>query len=110
MKKLLLVLMLLLFPFFCFAADVTLEWDANTEPVAGYYIYQADRIDDHTSAWRRITPDLVIGLTFVVAGLDDANYAWMVTAVDEPGNESFVSNMVERYDRTAPLAPTNLRK
>lgn len=110
MKKLI-ILMLILFPIFCFAADVNLQWDPNTEPdLAGYYVYQADRIGDHTSAWQRITSQLVAEITFVVTGLDDANYAWLVTAVDTEGNESFVSNMVEQYDRMPPIAVQNLRK
>ncbi len=93
------------------AADVTLQWDANSEPdLAGYYVYQADRIGDKTTAWVKITPDVILLPTFVVTGLDDANYAWMVTAIDSSGNESFVSNMVERFDRTPTAAPTNLRK
>lgn len=110
MKKLFLILIILLFPVFCFATDVTLEWDLNTEPVAGYYLYQAERIGDKTTAWVKITPDLIPGPTFIVTGLDDNNYAWLVTAIDESGNESFVSNMVERYDQTPPFAVKNLRK
>jgi len=109
--KRLFFLLLLLFPVLCFAADVTLQWDASVEPdLAGYYVYQADRIGDKTTAWQRITPDLVVETTFIVTGLDDANYAWLVTAVDTKGNQSFVSNMVERYDQIAPAAVKNLRK
>ena len=94
-----------------YAADVTLEWDANTEPdLAGYYVYQADRIGDRTTQWVKITPDLILLPTFVVTGLDNNNYAWMVTAVDESGNESFVSNMVERFDRIPPVPPVNVSK
>ena len=94
-----------------FAADVTLQWDANIESdLAGYYVYQAERIGDKTTAWQRITPDLVTEPTFIVTGLDEANYAWLVTAIDTEANESFVSNMVERYDRTPPVVPSNLRK
>lgn len=111
MRQLIVILMIVLFPVFCFGADVTLEWDANTEPgLAGYYIYQADRFEDKTGPWQRITPDLITEVIFIVSGLDDNNYAWMVTAVDTSGNPSFVSNMVERFDRIPPLAPSNLRK
>ena len=110
-KLLILSIMLLVFPAFCFGADVTLTWDANTEPdLAGYYVYQADRIGDKTTEWVKITPDLVTLSTFTVTGLDGDNYAWLVTAVDLSGNESFVSNMVERFDRTPPIAPANLSK
>lgn len=51
MKKLFLIFVLLLFPVFCFAADVTLQWDANTESdLAGYYVYQAERIGHNMKA------------------------------------------------------------
>ena len=107
---LLLTLIILLFPVMCFAADVTLQWDANTESdLVGYYVYQAERIGNKTTAWQRITPDPVTEVIFVVTGLDSNNYAWMVTAVDSEDNESFVSNMVERYDRTPPGVPANLK-
>ena len=110
MKTIFLTLIILLFPVFCFAADVTLQWDPNTEPdLAGYYVYQAERIGDKTTAWQRITPDLVTEVIFIVTGLDDKNYAWQVTAVDTEGNQSFVSNMQERYDRIPPGVPRNLR-
>ncbi len=94
----------------CLAADVTLQWDANTESdLIGYYVYQSERIGNKTTAWQRITPDPVTEVIFTVTDLDSNNYAWMVTAVDTAGNESFVSNMVERYDRTPPSVPGNLR-
>lgn len=102
---------LIMLPLLVFGADVTLGWDANTEPgIAGYYVYQADRFDDKTGPWMKITPDLVTLPTFIVTGLDDNNYAWLVTAIDTKGNQSFVSNMVERFDRTPPGAVQNLRK
>lgn len=109
--KRLFFLLLLLFPGLCLAADVSLQWDAPSDlDLAGYYVYQANRFDDKTGPWAKITPDLVIEPTFIVTGLDDNNYAWMVTAIDTSGNQSFVSNMVERYDRTPPGIPMNLRK
>lgn len=113
MKRLmqLLIIILIMLPLLAFGADVTLQWDANTEPgLAGYHVYQADRFDDKTGPWAKITSDLVTEATYIVIGLDDKNYAWLVTAVDTEGNQSFVSNMVERYDRTPPFSPTNLRK
>lgn len=109
MKKLL--LLLLLWPSLVFGADVALQWDAVPDlDWAGYNIYQADRIGDHSTAWVKITPTLIRINSHTVVGLDDANYVWVVTAVDLAGNESFVSNMVERFDRTPPYAPTNLGK
>ena len=92
------------------AADVTLTWDANTEPdLAGYRIYQADRAGNVTGAWAEI--DTSVTNTYIVTGIDLAqNYAWLVTAYDTQSNESFVSNMVELYDRTAPGAPVNVQR
>lgn len=114
MKRLFSVLVvgaILLFATLAYAADVILEWDANTEPdLAGYYVYQAEKIGPKTTAWVKITPDLITVATFTVTGLDHKNYAWQVTAVDAEGEESFVSNMVERYDRTPPTNPKNLRE
>ena len=111
MKKLFLALIFIFgFVGWAFAADVTLQWDANTEPdLAGYYVYQSDRIGDKTTAWVKITQDMITVVTFTVTGLDSSNYAWMVTAVDTQGNESFVSNMVDRYDKIPPFAPSGLR-
>lgn len=111
MKMLTAIFLTILFPALALGADITIQWDANTEPdLAGYYVYQANRMGDTTTSWQRITPTLVTETSFVVTGLDDGNYAWLVTAVDTQGNESFVSNMVERYDRTPPSSPINLRK
>ena len=109
MKKFLFVLLaMFLMASFVHAADVTLTWDANTEPdLTGYKIYQADRIGNATGAWAEI--DTSITNTYIVVGIDIANnYAWLVSAYDSQGNESFVSNMVELYDRTPPGPPINL--
>jgi hypothetical protein len=92
------------------AMDVTIQWQANTEPdLAGYRLYQADRIGDHTGAWVQITEvGLVTTCTVTVA--DNQNFAWLLTAYDTSDNESFVSNMVELFDRTSPHSPINLSK
>jgi len=109
MKKLVLSFILsLLLVVPVFGADVTLQWDANSEPdLAGYKIYQADRNGNVTGAWAEI--DTSVTNTYTVTGIDLAqNYAWLVTAIDTQDNESFVSNMVELYDRTSPGPPANL--
>lgn len=113
MGKLLLILFIILLfaPVTALAADLTLQWDPNpATDLAGYHLYQADRIGDKTTAWQRITTDLITTTTFTVTLPDDKNYAWLVTALDKRGNQSFVSNMVERYDQTPPPATKNLRK
>ena len=111
MKKLmLLALLVFVFPTWAGAADTTITWDANSEPyLAGYNVYQADRMGNLTGAWVKVASG-VTEVTYVVTGLDSGNnYAWLVTAVDNSGNESFVSNMVELQDRTPPMAVENLR-
>lgn len=113
MRKLLFTFLIILVftPLTTLAADVTLQWDPNpATDLAGYHLYQADRIGDKTTAWQRITTDLITATTFTVTLPDDKNYAWLVTALDIRGNQSFVSNMVERYDQTPPPATKNLRK
>lgn len=92
------------------AMDVTIQWQANTEPdLAGYRLYQADRIGDHTGAWAQVA-EVGLVTTCIVTVSDGQNFAWLLTAYDTSGNESFVSNMVELMDRTPPYVPTNLSK
>ena len=108
MKSIILALCFLLIGTIASAADVTLGWDAVTDPdLAGYKIYQADRMGNTTGAWAEIATSPTN--TYTVLGVDIAsNYAWLVSAYDTQGNESFVSNMVELYDRTPPNIPNNL--
>ena len=114
MKKLFLglafVLLTSLLSSVTYADSITLTWDAGYTgaDLQGYYIYRADRIGDHTTAWVQI--DSVMGdVTTYTDAVDSQNYAYMVTAFT-PDKESFPSNMVERYDKT-PLPPVqNLRK
>ena len=95
---------------FAWAGSVILEWDANNETdLAGYYLYRAERIDDCTLAWEKIAT-IQKDVTSYEDTVDEKNYAWQVTAYDSTNNESFVSNMVERYDRTPPGIIKNLRK
>jgi len=98
------------------SAEVTLEWDANTEPnLAGYNVYQAERSGDSSTAWEKIgtnEPDTEgVILTEYTLTVDGAkNWTWYVTAFSSDGIESGPSNTVELYDRTPPLNPNNLRK
>ena len=93
----------------CMARDVTLQWDANEEQdVAGYTVYRAERQGDKTLAWEKVSDVETTTYTDTVDG--GKNWAWLVTTRDSAGNESFVSNMVELYDRTPPAAAQNLRK
>lgn len=112
MKKISLILLAIVFLFstVCLADEVTLQWDANTETqLAGYCMYRAERIGDHTAAWEKVAT-IAKDVTTYIDTVDGENYAWMVTAFDTAGNESFPSNMVELYDKTPPIPVQNLRK
>ena len=112
MKKLFLsiVLFLSLLVTVSWADTVVLQWDANTETdLAGYYLYRADKIGDHTTAWKKIAT-IEKDATTYTDKVDSKNYAWLLTAFDTTDNESFVSNMVERYNRTPFVSVRNLKK
>lgn len=115
MGKLFLIIFLMLFLFaglisLCLAGTVTLEWDANTEAnLNGYHLYRAEKIGNCTTAWERIAT-VEKNETTYVDEIDEKNYAYQITAFDITDKESFVSNMVERYDRTPYPSVQNLRK
>ena len=110
MKRLLLIVLSFFFlSTFCWADSVTLEWDVSESQIDGYYLYRANRIGDHTTAWVKIAT-IAKDIAMYVDEIDGENYAWLITAFDNEGNESFPSNMVERYDRTPPMTIQNLRK
>ena len=102
MKKSVLVLFALLFSLTCYAEDVTLQWDANTErDLAGYKIYR-DGV--------KVGEDVLVGTeTYIDAGLSDGDYYWNVTAFDTEGFESEYSNTVTKHINNPPDAPTGLR-
>ena len=98
----------------CLAGDVTLAWDPNTEAdLAGYRLYQATITDNVTTGWEMVA-EIPAGTTTYAVTVDDLkDYAWQLTAFDTAGNESFVSNMVEKVglpDRIPPGHAKNLRK
>lgn len=92
---------------FCNAAEVTLAWDANTEPdLAGYriyktltpdqYIFVKDDPDNNNKVWE--------GTTTTATILVDEGQCWFVaTAYDISGNESWPSNQVVYL-----MQPTNI--
>lgn len=113
MKKLLLLIVLILGLSIPCLADttITLVWEGNTEScLGGYNLYRAERIGDVTTAWAKVQTAAKEAVSCSDVVEDGKNYAWLLTAFDTAGNESFVSNMVELYDRTPPLAVQNLRK
>jgi hypothetical protein len=107
--KLLLALYALMFFFtgFCFAADVTLQWDSNTESdLAGYKIYyniySGEPYDgeDADQGPSPITVDIneldnSNNPEFTLTGLDEAEtYFFAITAYDYEDLESDFSNEV----------------
>lgn len=74
------------------AADVTLQWDPNSETdLAGYKIY-------YGTASGVYGPPIVVGVqtTFTVAGLPPGTYFFAVTAYNASGLESGYSNEVSK--------------
>jgi hypothetical protein len=72
------------------AADVTLSWNANTEPdLAGYKIYYGASSGSYTAS-------ITIGTqtTYTITGLASGTYYFVVTAFNSAGLESGYSNEV----------------
>ena len=84
MKKILLTCVLLLFINPVFAADIVIEWDANTESNIDYYnVYYGT---EHGVYNAPVDVGNVLGYTIV--GLNAGTYYITVTAVDTGDNES----------------------
>ena len=80
------------------AADVNLEWDPNLETsLAGYKIYRAAITGDHTEPWAFVVNVPAPTTTYTDTVPDNQNFAYLVTAYDTGGQESFVSNMTWRW-------------
>lgn len=111
MKLFILSVLLCLYPVYAQALEVTLAWDANTEPDLQFYnVYQAENFGDHTGPWvaiAQIAKPITIKTVLVDA---TKNFSWYVTAVDQSGNESLASNTVTLYDKIPPDFPKNLIK
>lgn len=77
----------------CEAAEVTLAWDANTEPdLAGYVIH-------HGKSSRNYDTQIDVGnqTTYTLYGIEESmTHYFAVTAYDFEGNESDYSNEVAR--------------
>ena len=106
MKALLLTICLLALAFTAHAADVTLQWDANTETdLAGYRVYQATGSAPDT--FTRVQDIAAPATTATVKGLDNTAHSFAVTAYNTAGLESAYSNIVTIP--AAPLAPAGLK-
>lgn len=97
MFKISIIIAALLLAQTCFAANVILQWDAETDPsVTGYKVYyQAD------SAIQPFQNTLDVGnvTTATINGLDGSHiYYFAVTAYDAAGNESDYSTIISTLD------------
>jgi len=102
----------LLIAFPVFAADVSFEWDANTESdLAGYRLYQSDTSGLYTYGTGNEVKDIPAGTeTCTVTGVPDGVWYWVLTAYDTHGNESGPSNEVSAdIDETPPGPPVQFR-
>ena len=115
MKRVIICLaMILLFPAAILAYDLTLAWDANTEPdLKGYNIYMGTLSGDYTDVWEVNTesggwseecvdpydPSKKECCEFTVKNLEyGKTYYFAATAFDEDENESAYSEELTHYD------------
>ena len=87
---------------------VVLNWDANTEgDLAGYNIYRSDLSGE---SYVKINSNLVSTNTYSDNELPGGTYYYVVTAVDNDGNESVHSQEAEAFvmDIVPPAVPTGL--
>ena len=107
MRTLFFTAALLALAFTAYAADVTLQWDANTETdLAGYRLYQKQ--NSAVPPFAQVQ-DIPKGTTTAsVTGLDSSHsYSFAVTAYNTAGMESAYSNIVTIP--AAPIAPAGLK-
>jgi hypothetical protein len=115
MKKsvlLILVIFLFLLTGVVFAADVTLEWDPNTETdLAGYKVYQGVESGNYNKNWTiECGPNDVKCCTYISTDLSDGSYFWTATAFDKLGNESgFAEEISITIDTSAPGSPQSFK-
>jgi fibronectin type 3 domain-containing protein len=105
MKRLFLILCAsLVLTVSCFAADVTLQWDANTESdLAGYKVY-------YGTESRVYSEPIILGLvtTYTMHIPDSVMYFFAVTAFDTGELESDYSNEVSCMNNAKPGAVINI--
>ena len=104
MRTLFFTAALLALAFTAYAADVTLQWDANTEAdLAGYRVYQGS--GSNPTTFTRVQQ--VAATTATIKGLDNTSHSFAVTAYNTAGMESAYSNVVTIP--AAPIAPGGLK-
>lgn len=87
------------------AADLTLQWDANTEDdLGGYRVYKSNESDGYTYGIGNEADSISAGTETSTITVEDGAWFFVVTAWDNDGNESSPSNEVtETIDATPPV-------
>ena len=130
MKKLFLAVLIIvsLISSLAFAgADITFEWDGNTElDLAGYRIYQSATSGNYefigynggAGGGDKTSPNLVIdiqrgpnpdGIEEVTIHVEDGTWFWVFTAYNKDGIESDPSNELTAYIAAKPAPPGNVK-
>lgn len=92
------------------AMDVDLRWTANLEPdLVGYNVYRAVMSGVTSEAFQKVNQEPVLLPMYTDTVDETKRYVWQVTAIDEEGNESHVSNVVIHPDPKRPIAPIGLK-
>jgi Tol biopolymer transport system component/flagellar hook assembly protein FlgD len=89
------------------ASDVTLVWGANTETdLAGYLVYRNDQLVNASGiVIGDLKPYLIKGTTYLNQAVPDGKHKYYIVAVDQAGNQSNQSNVLEvDIDTHAPRA------
>jgi hypothetical protein len=93
--------------------DVTLAWDANTEPdLAGYKVHRGIQAGIYDTIFDVPLDTLTNPLSpiYVDESLPDGTYFWTVTAYDTDSNESGYSTEVsKKIDTIPPSVPIGVR-
>lgn len=77
------------------AADITLQWDPNTEDdLGGYRVYKSNESDGYTYGIGNEADSISAGTETSTITVEDGNWFFVVTAWDGDGNESERSNEV----------------
>jgi bacillopeptidase F len=93
-----------------YAASLELSWSPNSDSdLATYSIYKANS----SGAYTKGQPLATVGksvLIYTIPNVVDGNYYFVLTAIDDSGNESDFSNEIYmKVDLTAPAKPTTLK-
>ena len=84
------VLTLLFFPSFAVGQSVTLNWDASTSQVSGYYVFRGNVSG---GPYSQLNPSMVAGTTYTDASVQSGNtYYYVTTAANSSGVQSAYSN------------------